>query len=386
MPQAMLYKRGISMKKLLKKILTKCGDIMYAPMRGHMEGLITQSNEAICGKMNEVTAHADAQIDTIWTRTDDIIQRLAEIKESFESIMPDPYEDALLDFRRLHGTHVNITDGALVSSICRPTDILRYSKWTVALEKDFEKFLVGLGYKVDENILLHRKLWEYLFIAQALYERGVLAPTQRGLGFAVGTEPLPALFASFGCDILATDLGSEDPAAASWQSGKQHSSAAEALFRPHLCGREVYDKNVTFTPVNMNSIPTNIMDFDFCWSSCAFEHLGTIDKGMQFIMNMLNCLKPGGIAVHTTEVNISSAENTIEEGPSVIFRQRDLEAIKQMLEAQGHFVEPLDFRLDGSNYDSIITHPPYTYTPHFKIVLDGYLSTSMGLIIRKKAD
>jgi hypothetical protein len=52
---------------------------------------------------------------------------------------------------------------------------------------------------------MHRKVWEWCYIAQALYERGVLAPGRRGLGFGVGKEPLVALFASYGCEIVATD-------------------------------------------------------------------------------------------------------------------------------------------------------------------------------------
>ena len=35
---------------------------------------------------------------------------------------------------------------------------------------------------------------------------GLYRPGKRGLVFAVGTEPLPAMFASFGCAIVATDI------------------------------------------------------------------------------------------------------------------------------------------------------------------------------------
>jgi hypothetical protein len=43
----------------------------------------------------------------------------------------------------------------------------------------------------------HRKLWEWCYIAQVLWERGLLQPGRPGLGFGVGHEPLAALFASF---------------------------------------------------------------------------------------------------------------------------------------------------------------------------------------------
>ena len=38
--------------------------------------------------------------------------------------------------------------------------------------------------------MLHRKMWEWLFIAEALRERGMLAAGRRGVGFGVGQEPL----------------------------------------------------------------------------------------------------------------------------------------------------------------------------------------------------
>ena len=53
---------------------------------------------------------------------------------------------------------------------------------------------------------LHRKLWEWCYIAQALDERGLLRSRSKGLAFAVGQEPLTAAFASLGCQVVATDL------------------------------------------------------------------------------------------------------------------------------------------------------------------------------------
>jgi len=73
--------------------------------------------------------------------------------------------------------------------------------------------------RLREEFLLMRKLWEWAFILQALEERGMLQPGRRGLRFAVGQEPLAALFASYGCTIVATDLGSESPESASWTEG-----------------------------------------------------------------------------------------------------------------------------------------------------------------------
>src|SRR6187397_3034391 len=40
---------------------------------------------------------------------------------------------------------------------------------------------------------MHRKLWEFAYIAQALRGSGVLRPGARGLGFGCGKEPLASL-------------------------------------------------------------------------------------------------------------------------------------------------------------------------------------------------
>jgi hypothetical protein len=44
--------------------------------------------------------------------------------------------------------------------------------------------------RLRESPSLHRKLWEWCYICQALSERDMLRPGRRGLGFAVGREPL----------------------------------------------------------------------------------------------------------------------------------------------------------------------------------------------------
>src|SRR5580704_12730413 len=69
--------------------------------------------------------------------------------------------------------------------------------------------------------LLHRKMWEWLFISQALSERGLLREGSRGLGFGVGQEPLAALFASMGCTLVVTDLPPERAEADGWTSTDQ---------------------------------------------------------------------------------------------------------------------------------------------------------------------
>ena len=239
--------------------------------------------------------------------------------------------------------------------------------------------------KIKHPPVLHRKVWEWCFIAQALSERGLLLPGKRGLGFAVGKEPLSALFAAHGCTIVASDQAPEQAAEAGWQKTGEHATGLAALVRPDICPPEAFYPRVSFRVVDMNHIPPDLTGFDFVWSSCSFEHLGDITRGLRFLDNMLKCLRPGGVAVHTTEFNVSSNDATVTEGDSVLFRRQDFERVAGQLRSEGHHMELL-FDPGSRPADQIVDRPPYNHNPHLKLELHGYVSTSMGLIITRSAE
>jgi 2-polyprenyl-3-methyl-5-hydroxy-6-metoxy-1,4-benzoquinol methylase len=229
----------------------------------------------------------------------------------------------------------------------------------------------------------HRKVWEHVFICQALWERGLLTEGRRGLGFGVGREPLAAYFAAQGCEVLATDLAPENAQSAGWSKTQQHAAGLETVWYPHLCGRPEFEARVRFRACDMNAIPQDIEGYDFCWSACALEHLGSIDAGLAFIERSIGCLKPGGWAVHTTEFNLSSNTTTLSIGGTVLFRRQDFERLAQRLTEQGHLVAPFDFDPGHAPLDRYIDVAPYRPAPHLKLALEGFATTSFGLIIQK---
>lgn len=235
--------------------------------------------------------------------------------------------------------------------------------------------------KLDIPYRLHRKEWEFCYVAQTLYEHGMLAPGKRGLGFAVGQEPMPALFASLGCEIVATDLDPEkaDPG---WVSTNQNSSSIDTLLRPSICPSDLMRQRVTFREADMNDIAEDLTGFDFVWSCCSFEHLGSIAKGKEFIQRMMRCLRPGGLAVHTTEYNVGSNDKTVDNTGAVIFRRRDFEEMKKGLERGGHSVVPFDFDSGNLPADLHVDEPPYEQKVHLKLRLGGFVTTSGGIICR----
>jgi len=229
---------------------------------------------------------------------------------------------------------------------------------------------------------LHRKIWEWCFITQALYERKLLQPGVSGLGFAVGTEPLASLFCSLGASICATDIFTDFAEERGWVGTNQHASGVDSLNSRKLCSDELFNKNCTFRHVDMNNIPIDLSDFDFIWSSCALEHLGSLSHGEEFIYNAMKCLKPGGFAVHTTEYNFSSNGRTVFYGDTVLYRHRDIEKIIRNLQKEGHSID-MDFTAGSLPSDTFIDLPPYKHNPHLKLQLGEYVITSIGLIIQK---
>jgi len=256
------------------------------------------------------------------------------------------------------------------STICRQEHLDRpvYTYW---LNR------IGLGPEY------HRKNWEHVFISQALFERKMLAPGRRGLGFAVGQEPLAALFASMGCQIVATDLPADSSRATDWSKSCEHAANKANIARQSLLAMEEFDRLVDFRPVDMNDIPPDLTDFDFCWSACAFEHLGSIEAGMRFVERSIGCLKPGGIAVHTTEFNLSSNTDTVDNQDTVLYRRRDMEELADRLRSRGFKVAQLDFDPGSLPMDRYVDLPPYCNNPHLRLALMGYVATSFGLIVQR---
>jgi hypothetical protein len=228
-----------------------------------------------------------------------------------------------------------------------------------------------------------RKVWEYCYALQGLTEQLGLRAGQRGLGFGVGREPLPSVFAARGIDVVATDQSLESAQGTGWIRSKEHAADVEQLIHTKICPPEQLRKHASFRAVDMNAIPDDLTGFDFLWSSCALEHLGSIELGLSFIERAMGCLKPGGVAVHTTEFNLVSNDETVDNQGTVLFRRRDLEELARRLTAQGAQVLPLNCHPGSEPLDHHIDVPPYAWLPHLRLMLGRYATTSLGIIVKR---
>ena len=111
------------------------------------------------------------------------------------------------------------------------------------------------------------------------------------------------------------------------------------------------------------------------------EHLGSLAAGADFVVAQMECLKPGGVAVHTTEYLVASNDATVEAGGTVFYRRRDIEALADRLRGAGHGID-VDFTLGAAPEDLHVDVAPYTDV-HLRTRLGGYVTTSLALVITK---
>lgn len=235
--------------------------------------------------------------------------------------------------------------------------------------------------RLPHEPIFHRKLWEYAYILQCLSEAGMMSPGRRGLGFGVGQEPLVAVMAARGCEVVATDLDSEEATKQGWAGTGQYAATLEALNDRGICPPDRFASKVSYRVADMNKIDPDLVGFDFVYSSCAFEHVGSIELGLEFVKNSLKCLRPGGIAVHTTEFNVFSNDATIDHQQTVLFRRQDIDRLAADLTSQGHEIV-LNYNTGSGPFDRHIDVPPWSGI-HLKLQLEQYVTTSLGLLIQK---
>ncbi len=249
-----------------------------------------------------------------------------------------------------------------------------YKKWSILLRQES-----GL----NKSQKYHNKAWQNAIILQALSERGYLKEGKKALGFGVGKERIPSALARLGVKVTATDQDFKNGKKGGWDNG-QLTRSKNDLNGHGISSKQEFDNNVEFENCDMTSINKKfIAKYDIIWSNCALGHLGTIEAGLKFIEKSLDCLNPGGVAVHTTETNIVSNTDTIEAGGTVIFRRSDLVELFYRLRALGFKCAPLSLDFGSSPEDQQISFHPYNKDPIIKLNAGGYLLSQMVIIIYK---
>jgi SAM-dependent methyltransferase len=157
----------------------------------------------------------------------------------------------------------------------------------------------------------HRKQWEFAMILRALRAQGVLREGRSGLSMGGGRERLLYAVARHVDRLVVTDLYD---AASDWEDARTDDP-------------DDFVKAQTPFPVDPERIDARRMDmrelrfgpgsFDFCYSSCAIEHIGGRDDFLGHLREVHRVLKEGGLYVLTTEFHYGP--DTIELPGNYLF-------------------------------------------------------------------
>ena len=249
----------------------------------------------------------------------------------------------------------------------------------------YRKTIVG---KLCDGEHQHRKAWEFALMSEVIETMGKLGPGRRGLGFAVGQEPLASYFAKMGTNLTVTDMPPSNEAAKGWSQSNQWAGSVEATRKDCVCDKDTYHRRVSFEPLDMNHIPEKLLqgEYDFVWSSSSIEHVGSLELSKKVVVNAMKALKPGGIAVHTTEFALTWTGKSRHDVPGLsIWATDDVEDIERRVKAAGGRMFPMTYALGNTSVDFIVDTPPYNMRPHLKLTApdEATAHTSILLIFQK---
>lgn len=239
----------------------------------------------------------------------------------------------------------------------------------VSASQFYEPRFRELVSRLSLEAVLDRKIWEYCFIVNAIETYAKTGPGARGLAFGCGMEFITSVFAAGGSEILATDYVEQSH---NWQA-----QGLDDLYSSAHIDRASFDARVKFQHLDMNQIDPLLTGFDFLWSTGSLEHIGGYDKGLAFVENAMNCLKPGGIAVHTTEFTLTS-EQVGHDTPNLSFYcRRDIEQLAARLINSGHMII-LNFERGHTVADTHVDTPPFNYGRTLCAHFSSHVVTSIG--------
>jgi hypothetical protein len=231
----------------------------------------------------------------------------------------------------------------------------------------------------------HRKLWEFSVVLQAMYEAGVLAADCKVLGFGVGDEPIPSYLAALGLSVVATDL----PDAAE----------RDYVLNPAFVNADAFDQRVEVSNLDMRRVDdVTLRGFDACWSCGVLNEMTTVEEALETAIGAMDVLRPGGIAIHTTEFAFADDVLPPVSG-ALVFTRSFFERLQEGLNGRGHQVVPISFDLGAHPLDGYVDLGPFEIeaseawtdvwredagAPHLKLIQAGVRQTSFAFMVRAR--
>lgn len=243
--------------------------------------------------------------------------------------------------------------------------------------------------ELREPVRLHRKQWEFAMIFLALQKLGLLSDDKTGLSVGGGNERVLYSVARNVKKLFVTDLYSDETV---WDCAR--TGDPDDFIKAHK-PFEVDDSKIKALRMDMRNLDFEDNTFDFCYSSCAIEHIGTCEDFIQHFNEVNRCLKEGGYYVFTTEFHFGN--ETIENPNNYIFSPEYLE--KMILESdlslvgepdatltpnRINFPYPVNIKSFAREEENNLTAKLIDNFPHIILLKGRYPFTSILFITQKQ--
>jgi SAM-dependent methyltransferase len=257
-------------------------------------------------------------------------------------------------------------DSIPLNKICQVADI-HHPLWRQTLSE--------LKREMNEDNF-HRKDWEYTQIVYCLKKLRLLTPQSICLGIGAGREHLLYYLTYKVKKVIGIDLyegyyyGGED------EIDIPLSVERYAPF-PYIKEK--------LSLIRMNALNLEFPDnmFDFIFSASSIEHFGKKKEILQAFKEMYRVLKPGGTAVITTELKLTSLSSRL---PNV--RPFFLRELMDLINRSGFItLKEFDLRIEDKYLSNWVKLPEeINRRPHVILRFLNTVFTSVNVVLQKKGD
>ena len=195
----------------------------------------------------------------------------------------------------------------------------------------FRGWLSELGFADTPRFRYDRKIWEWCYILEAFSAVGCWHPFGGPWPSAWAGSACPPSSPRVACPSSPRTRPRVPPATG---PVGQHAAPLDELRCDEVCPPARFERLVSFRAVDMTDIPADLTGFDVLWSSCAFEHLGSAAAGADFALKSMDCLRPGGLAVHTTVIRVDGGPD-LELPGTVLYSVDTLRRLVARLRLRG---------------------------------------------------
>jgi SAM-dependent methyltransferase len=229
--------------------------------------------------------------------------------------------------------------------------------------------------KLSSEGFIHRKDWEWALGIIAMRRFGKLNEKSTAIGVGSGTEPVPFYLANKVKHVYATDLYGQN-------DGWKRAAPSDFPENPKKYAPFPYKEDaLTVLRMDGTKLEFPSESFDIAFSFSSIEHFDSGGKNnhsgaLRSLKEIERVLKPGGLAVITTEYIINDKEHPEFFNKRTIYSDLidKLERLK--------LVEPLDLRITSKTLGTVIDF--FTIDVNWDKMDNDYKKTHPVILIRAR--